>query len=116
MSSHKLCQYIIKKYIQTNINWPREIKIAQKLIKQYKGDKFWNNLNSAKLNSLAWFLTEDGIKFINLELKKQNLKETDRISYSIKDKKVGEDKNTCQKPKTLLQFIRSWEENLKKKQ
>ena len=81
MSSHKLCQYIIKKYIQTNINWPREIKIAQKLIKQYKGDKFWNNLNSAKLNSLAWFLTEDGIKFINLELKKQNLKETNRIYY-----------------------------------
>jgi hypothetical protein len=114
VNSHKLCQFIIKKYIPANINWPREIKIAQKLLKQYKGYSFWNNLNQIKLNSLAWFLTEDGKKFINLELKKQTLKELKKEKYNIQDKKIGEDKKTCQKPKTILQFIRSWDVNQKK--
>jgi len=106
MTSHKLCQFIIKKYIPIDINWPREIKIAQKLLKQYKGYQFWNNLNQIKLNSLAWFLTEEGKKFINLEMKKQNLSEPNKKIYNIKEEKIGADKNTCQKPKTILQFIR----------
>lgn len=114
MNSHKLCQFIIKKYIPININWPREIKIAQKLLKEYKGYAFWNNLNQIKLNSLAWFFTEDGKRFINLELKKQSLKEIKKEKHSIQTKKVGEDKKTCQKPKTILQFIRSWDVNQKK--
>lgn len=115
MTSHKLCQFIIKKYIKSQINWPREIKIAQKLIKTYKGYDFWNSLNEIKLNSLAWFLTEDGYKFINLELRKQNLKEIKSEKYNIRESKTGEDKNTCQKPKTILEFIRSWDVNQKKK-
>jgi len=115
MTSHKLCQFIIKKYIPININWPREIKIAQKLLKQYKGYQFWNNLNQIKLNSLAWFMTDEGKDFINIELKKQTLKQADPKIYYIQENKIGEDKNTCQKPKTILQFIRSWDENLKKK-
>ena len=36
MTDHKLCQFIVKKYIKGDINWPREIKIAQKLIKKLK--------------------------------------------------------------------------------
>ena len=115
MTNHKLCQFIIKKYIQTNINWAREIKIAQKLIKEYKEYTFWNNLNQIKIPSLAWFLTEEGKKFINIQLKIKNLKDIKKYSYKISEKKVGADKKTCQKPKTLIQFIRSWEENQKKK-
>jgi hypothetical protein len=105
MTSHKLCQFIIKKYIPSNINWAREIKIAQKLLKQYKGYAFWNNLNTIRLNSLAWFLMEDGQKFINTQLKVQNLKEIKKESHQICDKKIGIDKNTCQKPKSILEFI-----------
>jgi len=115
ITNHKLCQLIIKKYIPVNINWPREIKIAQKLLKEYKGYQFWNNLNQIKLNSLAWFLTEEGRKFINLELKKQSLKETKKQIHNIQDKKIGEDKKTCRKPKNVLEFIRLWDVNLKKK-
>lgn len=115
LNNHKLCQFIIKKYVKMPVAWPKEIKIAQKLIKKYKNYSFWNNLNQIKLPSLAWFLTEDGQKFINTQLKIQNLKEIEKESYKISDKKIGEDKNTCQKPKTILQFIRSWDENLKKK-
>ena len=35
ITGHKLCQFIIKKYINQKIDWPKEIKIAQKLIKTY---------------------------------------------------------------------------------
>lgn len=114
MSSHKLCQFIIKKYIKQNINWPKEVKIAKSLIKEYKEYSFWNNLDTLKLPSLAWFLTDDGKKFINTQIKIQLLQETKRQSYSILDKKISEDKKTCQKPKTIIQFIKSWEENQKK--
>lgn len=114
LTGHKLCQFIIKKYIQFNINWPKEIKIAQKLLKEYGGYPFWNNLNQIRLNSLAWFLTEDGKRFINLEIKKQKLKLIENQKHSILKYKIGQDKNTCQRPKTILQFIRSWDENQKK--
>lgn len=106
MTNHKLSQFIIKKYIPVNINWPREIKIAQKLLKEYKGYQFWNNLNQIKLNSLAWFLTEDGKKFINLEIKKQSLSYAKSKTYEIQDKKIGEDKILQNKPKNLLEFLK----------
>lgn len=115
MNNHKLCQFIVKKYIQNNVNWAREIKIAQKLTKEYKAYSFWNNLNQIKLPSLAWFLTDEGKKFINTQIKIQSLKSIKKLSYEISDKKIGKDKKTCQKPKTVIQFIRSWEENQKKK-
>jgi hypothetical protein len=115
ITNHKLCQFIVKKYVQINTNWPKEIKIAQNLIKKYKNYSFWNNLNQIKIPSLAWFLTEEGKKFINIQLKIQNLIEIKKNSYNISQEKIGIDKKTCQKPKTIIQFIRSWEENQKKK-
>jgi hypothetical protein len=115
MTNHKLCLFIIKKFIPVNINWPREIKIAQKLLKEYPGHSFWNNLNAIKLNSLAWFLTKDGKNFIALQRKIVDLKDIKKSKYIILNHKAGEDKSTCQKPKSVLDFIRSWEENQKKK-
>lgn len=106
ITKHKLCQFIIKKFIKDKINWPREIKIAQNLIKIYTKYSFWNNLNDIKLPSLAWFLTEDGKRFLVTEDKKKYLiiKKPEKIH--LQKNKIGEDKNICQKPKTLLQFIR----------
>jgi hypothetical protein len=115
MTNHKLCQFIVKKYIQNNVNWAREIKIAQKLTKKYKDYSFWNNLRQVKLPSLAWFLTEEGLAFINIGSKVQEMKEQPKEKHLISNNKIGEDKKTCQKPKNIIQFIRSWEENQKKK-
>lgn len=106
INNHKLCQFIIKKYIKININWPKEIKIAQKLTKEYKGYEFWNHLNQVKLNSLAWFLTEEGKAFIKLELKKQNLKDFKKDIFVINEKKAGQDKTIHKKPKSILEFIK----------
>ena len=113
--SHKLCQFIVKKYIKSNVNWPREIKIAQKLVKIYKNYNFWNNLKELKLPSLAWFLTDEGKNFLNLQIQVDKLKIKPKIIYKIQEIKIGQDKKTCQKPKTVLEFIRSWGVNQKKK-
>ena len=105
ITSHKLCQFIIKKYINQKIDWPREIKIAQKLIKTYEGYSFWNGLKPIKLTSLAFFLTEEGKSFITMEKKKDNLELDKPIKFEIQEAKFGEDKKVCKKPKSLLDFI-----------
>lgn len=106
-TNHKLCQFIVKKYIINNINWPREIKIAQKLIKKFKEFDFWKNLKDlgSPPPSLAWFLKQEGKAFLLSEYEKFKLNlNTDKITLEIN--KVGEDKKICKKPKTLIEFIR----------
>lgn len=106
-SNHKLCQLIVKKYIKGNISWPREIKIAQRLIKKFKEFEFWTNLKElgSPPPSLAWFLKQEGKAFLLKEYEKFKLNlNTKEIILEID--KIGEDKNVCQKPKTLLEFIR----------
>jgi hypothetical protein len=107
MSKHKLCQLIVKKFIRGNINWAREIKIAQKLIKKFNCFEFWNNLKElgSPPPSLAWFLKPEGKAFLLKEYEafKLNLNKEEVI---LSKNKIGEDKNVCQKPKTLVQFIR----------
>lgn len=105
ITNHKLCQFIVKKYIKDKINWAREIKIAQKLIKTYKGYSYWNNLKDLKLPSLAWFLTEEGKCFMATEAIKDKVVIPKPQKYQLEENKIGEDKKVCQKPKSLLEFI-----------
>lgn len=106
-NNHKLCQLIVKKYVKNNINWPREIKIAQKLIKKFNSYQFWDNLKDlgAPPPSLAWFLKPEGKAFLIKEYEKFNLK-LNSLQILLNKNKIGEDKKVCQKPKTLLEFIR----------
>jgi hypothetical protein len=105
--NHKLCQFIVKKFVLGNINWPREIKIAQKLIKKFNTFDFWNNLKElgSPPPSLAWFLKPEGKSFLIKEYESFNLK-IDKNIVKLEKYKSGEDKNICKKPKTLLEFIK----------
>lgn len=107
MNKHKLCQLIVKKYIRGNINWPREIKIAQKLVKKFNSFEFWDNLKELKNPppSLAWFLKLEGKSFLLKEYESFNLNLNQNI-IKLQENKIDQDKNICKKPKTLLQFIR----------
>lgn len=107
MTNHKLCQFIVKKYIKTQINWPREIKIAQKLTKKFKSFEFWDNLQELKSPppSLAWFLKSEGKAFLLKEYESFNMN-LNKQEIFLNENKIGEDKKVCQKPKTLLEFIR----------
>jgi len=105
--NHKLCQFIIKKYVYGNINWPREIKIAQKLIKKFNSFIFWNNLQKLESPppSLAWFLKPQGKAFLLKKYEEFNLN-LNRKNIILDINKKDEDKKICKKPKTLLEFIR----------
>ena len=107
MSNHKLCQMIVRKYVKGTINWPREIKIAQRLIKKFKSFDFWDNLQElgSPPPSLAWFLKSEGKAFLLKEYESFNMNLT-KQEVPLNENKIGEDKKVCQKPKTLLEFIR----------
>lgn len=105
--NHKLCQLIVKKYVKGQVNWPREIKIAQKLIKRFNSFDFWNKLIELgnPPPSLAWFLKAEGKAFLLKEYELFNLN-LNQKTVTLQKNKVEEDKNICKKPKTLLDFIR----------
>jgi len=107
MTKHQLCQLITKKYIKGKVNWPREIKIAQKLIKKFSSFEFWDNLKElgSPPPSLAWFLKNEGKAFILKEYESFNLN-LNKENIILQENKVEQDKNICKKPKTLLEFIR----------
>ena len=106
-TNHRLCQFIAKKYIKGNINWPREIKIAQRLIKKFNSFDFWDNLKElgSPPPSLAWFLKAEGKAFLLKEYENFNLN-LNKKQIILEQNKIDDDKKICQKPKTLLQFIR----------
>ena len=106
MTRHKLCQLIIKKYIKGQINWPREIKIAQRLTKKFNSFEFWDNLKElgSPPPSLAWFLKNEGKAFLLKEYESFNMN-FDQNIINLEQNKISEDKKICQKPKTLLEFI-----------
>ena len=107
MTNHKLCQLIVKKYVKGNISWPREIKIAQRLVKKFNNFDFWDNLKNlgSPPPSLAWFLKSEGKAFLLKEYEDFNLN-LNKPKIELQKNKVEEDKNICKKPKTLLEFIR----------
>lgn len=105
--NHKLCQFVVKKFVKGNINWPREIKIAQRLVKKFNSFDFWDNLKElgSPPPSLAWFLKAEGKAFILREYESFNLNLNTEI-IELEDNKVQHDKKICKKPKSLIEFIR----------
>lgn len=61
-SEHSRCKFLVSKFlIKDQLNWAREIKIAKKLLKSYPDFNIWSNMKlEFKLNSLAFFLTDEG--------------------------------------------------------
>ena len=55
-----------------NINWPNEMRVATKLIKEYGFDWLMSLYGRTKTISLTWFLGENGKKFLN-DIKKQDI-------------------------------------------
>lgn len=102
-----MCQLIVKKFVKGKINWPREIKIAQKLVKRFNSFDFWDNLKElgSPPPSLAWFIKPEGKSFLLKEYESFNLNLNQNI-IKLQENKIEEDKNICKKPKTLLEFIR----------
>jgi hypothetical protein len=90
--------------------WPKEVKIAKTLLSKYPDLKFWRSLDLGyKLNSLAYFLSEKGKALLynknKFYKKEKDVKLREAKTYSLEQKKLGEDKKTPNKKLKLLEFI-----------
>ena len=98
-------------YIPENCNWPKEIKIANKLLKKYPDIKFWRSLDlDRKPMTLSFFLTGKGKRFLKgkyfIYKRISKLDLNPKKEYNISKEKVGEDKKIKKKkPTTLMEFI-----------
>lgn len=104
----------IKKFIKenTNIIWPKELKIVNTLFKIFPNEKFWEGLElNFKLNSLCWFLSDNGRKLLNQEYKKFNLNLPESKIFDIENNNIAfENKKeyALDKALSLREFLNLW--------
>ena len=105
----------ISKFVKDSksLVWPREMKVVNTLYKTFPNAGFWQSLElKFKLNSLCWFLSDDGRKFLNTEYKKFLFEPEKPEVFELKnnniafDAKIGE---TVQAPMTVRQFLNLWQ-------
>jgi len=105
----------VKRFIKdsSNILWPREMKMVKSLLKIFPNEDFWNNLElKFKLNSLCWFLSDDGRKFLNTEYKKFNLNLPEVKKFKIENNNIAfENKKDydLDKALNLREFLNLWQ-------
>lgn len=108
----------VKRFIKdsSNILWPREMKMVKSLLKIFPNEDFWNNLElKFKLNSLCWFLSDDGRKFLNTEYKKFNLNLPEVKKFKIENNNIAfENKKTydLDKALNLREFLNLWQKKI----
>jgi hypothetical protein len=105
----------ITKYIKdtSSICWPKEMKIVKTLFSIFPDSAFWESLSiNFKLNSLCWFLSDDGRKFLNSEYKKFTFKPVESKVFNVR---IGLDSNLnfdyssySPNKKTLKNFLKLW--------
>ena len=95
------------------IVWPKEMKMINTLFKIAPDDDFWRSLDLGfKLNSLCWFLSDDGRKFLNKEYKKFKFEPTKPESYELENNSIeflGKIGETVGAPMTVREFLTLWQ-------
>lgn len=88
-------------------DWAREVKIAKKLLEK-DPDIYFKIKLDFNLNSLAWFLSEDGKLFVYKYLSDLRLNLPSPEIVSLSDKVFGESMNLAKKPQTIKDFIKKY--------
>lgn len=95
-----------------NIVWPREMKIINSLLKIFPNEGFWLSLElKFKLNSLCWFLSDDGRKFLNLEYKKFTFEPEKPQIFDLKNNNIEFDTKLDPNkvaPISVREFLNLW--------
>jgi len=105
----------VKKFLKdtNSIIWPKEMKMVKSLFKIFPNEDFWKGLNlNFKLNSLCWFLSDDGRKFLNQEYKKFNLNLPEAKKFEIENNNIAfESKKSydLDKALNLREFLNLWQ-------
>lgn len=85
----------------------REMALGKKLYALVDSEKFWQeSFLSYKVNSLAHFLTQDGIDWVNAEALRIKLKLPKTVVYSLEEDKIGQDVKINKTKKTLMDFLK----------
>ena len=108
----------VKKFLKdsSNIVWPKEMKMVNTLFKIFPKQDFWDTLDlNFKLNSLCWFLSDDGRKFLNKEYKKFKLELPETKKFKIENNNIAfENKSSYDlgKALNLREFLNLWQKKL----
>ena len=106
----------VKRFLKesSNVIWPREMKMVKLLFEIVNDEQFWNSLElKFKLNSLCWFLSDDGRKFLNKEYKKFKLElpATKKFEVENNNNIAFDDKSSydIDKALNLREFLNLWQ-------
>ncbi len=105
----------IRKFVKDNKNiiWPKEMKMVKSLFKIFPNEEFWQGLElSFKLNSLCWFLSDDGRKFLNKEYKKFKLELPEVKKFEVENNNIAFESNKSydlDKALNLREFLNLWQ-------
>lgn len=115
-------QIIVEKFVRKkDQNWPRDMKVATRLMKIFPENEFWDWVEPYPLvSSLIFLQNEENLKNLkeryslflqqkDLKQSKEKLKESFDLKaskvYNEGSDKVGEDVQIVKKPKTLKEFL-----------
>jgi len=97
----------------TAIVWPKEMKMVNTLFKIAPNDDFWRSLDLGfKLNSLCWFLSDDGRKLLNKEYKRFNFEPQKPETFELENNNIvtsGKIGETVGAPLTVREFLILWQ-------
>jgi hypothetical protein len=85
-------------------NWPNEMRIATKLIKEYGFDWLSSLKGRTKVISLVWFLGENGKKFLS-DIKKYQSLSFEKEKIELEDKPVAPHTEVVKKPTSMKEFL-----------
>lgn len=105
LTNHQRCQFIVNKFCREPINWPKNYKIAKKLISLYDFSAFESMELPKKVAGLQFFLCPDGKEVIDKELTKKELIFPEKQKIDILDEKVGADYEEKIGIKSLMEFL-----------
>ena len=108
--------FLINKFLRnvenfTKGKWAKEIKLAKKLFNSRPNVTFWNQVEiDFELNSLAWFLSEEGEHTLKIRGKMAKYSAPRGKQYDLSDK-VGKDKKVKPRRKTLIEILNESKKN-----
>ena len=109
--------FLINKFLRnvenfTKGKWAKEIKLAKKLFNSRPNVTFWNQVEiDFQLNSLAWFLSEEGEHALKIRGKMAKYSPPENKKYKLSNSKVGKDKKVKTRRKTLIEILNESKKN-----
>jgi hypothetical protein len=99
-------QKLVKAFLfdSKNCSWPKEIKIANKLIKDHGFDFLIFLEGRQKMPSLCWFLTDDGKQFLK-DVKKYNSMSFEPQKIELAESPIAPVVEIIKKPNSVKEFL-----------